>query len=371
MGVAASLLSFACHRGSAPPSQRAGGGLTVRVATVASQDVVYEVRVVGSLQADEIVQVTAQLDGAVQDVTLREGLHVTPETTLLRIDPDRYALEARQADAAYKRVVADHATADTVLKRREALAQEKLVSDEEMTRARREAEALGAQAEAARATRDIAFQRKERSEVRPPRAGVIDTKKVETGQFVKEGDILATLVDTSRLRLRFLVSETESLRTRVGQTVTFRVAALGDLDFEARIYHVGQTADATSRQVEVLAWVRNPGVLKPGFFADVALATESRKGAIVIPESAVQASERGFIAYAVEDGKARARVLQIGLRTGTGLVEILSGLKAGETVVSEGSDRLADGVAVRVADEGGAPPPAARPAPAAAAGPSS
>ena len=84
-------------------------------------------------------------------------------------------------------------------------------------------------------------------------------------------------------------------------------------------------------------------MLKPGFFAEVTLAVESKKGALMVPEGAVQASEQGFIAYAVEDGKARVRPIEIGLRTGTGVVEILSGLKAGETVVIEGSDRLGEG----------------------------
>jgi multidrug efflux system membrane fusion protein len=112
---------------------------------------------------------------------------------------------------------------------------------------------------------------------------------------------------------------------------------------------VGEVADPPTRQVEVLAWVRNPGVLKPGFFAEVALPSESRRGALVIPETAVQASERGFVTFVVEDGKARARPIQIGLRTVGGNVEILAGIAAGETVIYEGSDRLADGMSVRSA----------------------
>jgi multidrug efflux system membrane fusion protein len=183
--------------------------------------------------------------------------------------------------------------------------------------------------------------------VRPPHAGVINTKTVETGQYVKMGTVMATLVDTSRLRLRFKVSETESLRARVGDTVMFRVAPLGPKDFPAKIYHVGEVADPQTRQVEALAWVQNPGELKPGFFAEVMLAGETKKNALVVPEGAVQASEQGFVTYVVEQGRARTRPIQIGLRTGTGLVEILSGVKGGETVVVEGSDRLADGVEVK------------------------
>jgi membrane fusion protein (multidrug efflux system) len=180
---------------------------------------------------------------------------------------------------------------------------------------------------------------------------------------------MATLVDTSRLRLRFRVSEAESLRALSGQELTFRVSALGDRLFKATVYHVGSLADAATRQVEVLAWVRNPGELKPGFFAEVALASETRTAAVVVPEAAVQASERGFVVYAVEQGKARARPVQVGLRTGTGLVEIVNGLKGGETVVIEGSDRLADGVEVQAAPVPGGRPASAASAPAGAAAP--
>jgi multidrug efflux pump subunit AcrA (membrane-fusion protein) len=116
-----------------------------------------------------------------------------------------------------------------------------------------------------------------------------------------------------------------------------------------------------------MAWIKNPGELKPGFFAEVTLASETRRGALVVPEGAVQASEKGFVTYAVENGKARLHPIQIGLRTGTGLVEIQSGVKAGDVVVVEGSDRLTDGLAVQAAGPGaGRGPQAPKGAPAAA-----
>jgi len=151
--------------------------------------------------------------------------------------------------------------------------------------------------------------------------------------------------------------------------VTFRVAPLGPRDFTARIYHVGRIADTTTRQVEVLGWVDNPGELKPGFFAEVTLAGERREHALVVPESAIQASEQGFVTYVVENQTARVRPIQIGLRTGTGIVEILSGLKPGQAVVTEGSDRLADGIPVEVVtggEPGAADGEAAPPRPSAA-----
>jgi RND family efflux transporter MFP subunit len=331
--------------------------LAVRVAPVAVQDVVYQIKALGSLEAEALVQVTAEVEGAVSAVLFHEGDRVNRETVLLRIDPDRYRLQAEQAEATYRKALADHKRALQDRERRETLFKDQLVAIEEMNRANGETERLSAEAAASKAARDMALQNLRRAEVRPSQAGVINTRAVDPGQYVKYGATLATLVDTSRLRLRFKVSEAESLRAHNGGTVSFRVAAIGEHEFPAVIYHVGDLADPATRQVEVLAWVRNPGMLKPGFFAEVTLGVESKKDALVVPEGAIQASERGFITYAVEDGKARVRPVQIGLRTGTGIVEILSGLRAGEIVVTEGSDRLGDGVTVRAADTPSTPTP--------------
>ena len=360
--AAASLALSACGRSGGGASASPSGGkpaapaLRVRTAPVQVQDVVATVKALGTLEAEDLVQVTAEVEGAVSAVSFNEGDRVSPETVLARIDPDRYRLEAQRAQAALAKAEADAQRAQQELERREKLFSEQLVAQEELNRARTERDRLAGDAAAARAARDIAEQNLRRSDVRPSRAGVIDTRTVSTGQFVRGGAVLATLVDVSRLRLRFKVSEGESLRARPGQTVQFRVAALGTRDFPARIYHVGELASATTRQVEVLAWVQNPGPLKPGFFAEVALSTETRKGALTVPESAVQASEKGFVAYVVEGDTARQKTLQIGLRTEDGRVEIVSGLAPGQTVVVEGSDRLADGV--RVVEAGAAGPAA-------------
>ncbi len=341
---------FACGKTQGAPAAGSGPpALRVRVAVVKAEDVVYRIQALGSLEADEMVRVTAQVEGAVSEVLFQAGDRVSPETVLLRIDPQRYSLESARTDANHRTALADAHRAEQDLERREALAREQLVAAEELNRSRQEAERLQAAANAAKAARDWAAESLRRSDVRASRAGVVNTRTVETGQFVKEGDVLATIADTSRLRLRFKVSDAESLRAKEGDTVTFKVTALGPDEFPARIYHVSDVADPTTRQVEVLAWVKNPGTLKPGFFAEVTLASASKKGALVVPEGAIQASERGFITYAVEDGKARVKPIQIGLRTGDGIVEILSGLSAGQTVVVEGSDRLSDGLPVQPA----------------------
>jgi multidrug efflux system membrane fusion protein len=353
------LAAWGCGRSESESKSgeaRRDNVLRVRIAPVAKQTIVYSVKALGSFEAEEVVQITAEVEGAVSEVRFHEGDRVTPQTVLARIDPETFRLEAERAEAAYRKAAADHQRALDELKRREELAREKLVAEELLIRAQIEAQRLAAETQAAQAALSIAREQQRRSEVRPPHVGVIDTRSVVTGQYVRVGNVLATLVDTSRLRLRFKIGDAESLHARPGQDVRFRVAALGAHDYSARIYHVGEVADPLTRQVEVLAWVKNPGELKPGFFAEVTLSTEKRDAALAVPETAIQASERGFVAYVVKDGRARLHPVEIGLRTESGTVEILSGLSAGQKVVVEGSDRLADGVAVEVVET--APSPA-------------
>jgi multidrug efflux system membrane fusion protein len=318
----------------------------VKAGPVKVQEVVYRIQAVGSLEAEEQIQVNAELDGVLTEVKFNEGDRVTTSTVIARIDPDRYRLEADRAEAVYRRAVAAAAQAAATLARREALARENLVSVEDLNQTRTANDTLAADVQSAKAARDIAVQNLSRSAVKPRHGGVVDKRLVDTGAFVRTGTPIASLVDLTRLRLRFKVSETESLRATAGQTPNFTVAATGDQVYTGQIYHVGQVADPSSRQVEVLAWVKNPGTLKPGFFAEVTLPSGSKKDATVVPETAIQASDRGFVAFAVVEGKAQVRQVEIGLRTGGGDVEILSGLKPGETIVYEGSDRLANGVSV-------------------------
>jgi multidrug efflux system membrane fusion protein len=308
------------------------------------------VTALGSLEAEEIIQVTAEVEGAVSEVRFHEGARVTRDTVLVLIDPGRYRLELERAEANYLRAQSDLRRAQEELQRRERLANAELLATDEVARYRAASESLDAEVAAAKAARDIALQNQRRSEVKAPHSGVINTRTVETGTYVRPGTVLATIVDVSRLRLRFKISERESLLVTEDQDVSFRVAPLGPREFVGRVYHVGEVADPTTRQVEVLAWVRNTGELKPGFFAEVSFNAGTKENAVVVPEGAIKASESGFVAYIVEDGKAVRKTIEIGLKTEDGLVEILSGLTGGERVVVEGSDLLGDGVAVEDAD---------------------
>ncbi|HEX9637367.1 MAG TPA: efflux RND transporter periplasmic adaptor subunit [Acidobacteriota bacterium] len=353
-GLLATLFATGCGQrgdGAAPGQGEPSGprAFQVRVEPAQLRDIVYAVEAPGSLEAEQVVQVVAQVEGSVTEVRFDEGDRVSPETVLARIDPQRYELSARRARATYESSQADLRRAEAELERREELARAELLSLEELTRAREEVESLRAIVNQRKAESDLAEQDHERSTVRPPIAGEINRREVAVGQYVQPGDMLATLVNTQKLRLRFKVSEAESVQLREGEQVRFKVPALGPQDFAASIYHVSEGADPATRQVEILAWVQNPGQqIKPGFFVQVRAEVESHQRAVVIPERGVQATEKGFVVFTAVDGKAKSNTVQVGLRDKDGWVEILAGLEGGAAVVVEGGEVLRDGAPIAV-----------------------
>src|SRR5262245_53834718 len=142
---------------SGRPGAGGGGGrpprsaLRVRVSPVQVQDVVHQIKALGSLEAQDLVQVTDQVEGVATDVRFREGDRVGPASVLLRIDPDRYRVEAQQAKAAKDQATAELGRAQADLQRREALAQNELLSAEELTRSRGENARLSAGLEVSKA----------------------------------------------------------------------------------------------------------------------------------------------------------------------------------------------------------------------------
>jgi len=352
--VVAVLLTPACGPGAGVAAPNAGSAATppaARIATapVVVRDVTSTIEALGSVEAEEEVRVVASVEGVVTRVRFREGDRVTPASVLAEIDPERYRMLAERAQARLETTIAQQRQAQSDLRRREELLTQTppLVSTEEVERARQEAERLRAAVAEARSLADLAQQDRDRSIVHPLVPGIINSRSVDTGQHVETKDVIATLIDTRRLRLRFKVSESESVRLRDGMEVSFTTAAWPGRAFGAVIFHVSSSAEAASRTVEVLARIENPDpALKPGFFAEVKAAVEGRKDALLVPGRAVLATDRGFVVFEVIDGVARLRPVTLGMRTGDGAVEVTSGLTRGAVVVTDGGAILKDGTPV-------------------------
>jgi multidrug efflux system membrane fusion protein len=332
---------------------------------VQSRRVEYSVTAVGSVEAFEIVQVTARVAGAVERVHFAEGDAVRKGAPLVEVEPERYSLELAAARAAVDRALAAKAEAEAGLARRTGAVERNpgLIPAEEVEAWRPRVRTATADVAEKEAALGRAEMNARDATARAPFAGIIQTRSVQTGQYVQPGALLTTLVRREPLLLRFRVPEQDAARITVGAPARFTVRNI-ESEFRARITHVAESADDVSRMVAVTAEVDDPrkDVLRPGGFAEVVVPVGAQVDAPVIPQAAVRPSERGFLAYVVEEGKASERVLALGLRTADGRVEVRSGLAPGESLVVRGAEALRDGAAVRIAagapDGGPGAPPA-------------
>jgi multidrug efflux system membrane fusion protein len=359
-----------CSEGSGANPAQAGGArpkveFPVEVQAVAAHPVEYAVRAVGSVEAFETVAVTARVAGVIERVRFAEGDTVTDGQPLVEVEPERYRLAVASARAALVRAEAEQREAELGLERRESVNAKRpdLVKAEDVDAFRTQVAVASADVAEERSALQLAELNLRDAFVRAPVSGIIQTRSAQTGQYVQPGAVLATLVRREPLLLRFQVPEQEAAPLAPGHRATFTVTG-NDRAYTAELSHVAAQASQTTRMVEVTARVDDAqrGELRPGAFAEVTVPVGSAGNSPVIPQTAVRPSERGFLAFVVEEGVARERVLELGLRTADGQVEVRSGVRPGETLVVRGAEALRDGAAVKVQEAGSATPSAATPA---------
>lgn len=365
VGVTAALTSgckskATAEQQAAPQGGRGGGGkrpggaglvFPVDVITLEAKRVDYLINAPGTIDAFERVQVTARVAGPVDKVAFTEGQQVKKGETLVVIDSQRYALTVNSARAALAKAQAAESDVQAQIARREGASDKHpgLIPGEELATFRTKGLTAKADVDVAREALKTAQLSLRDSNVRAPIDGVIQTRTVETGQYVQTGYIMATLLRNDPMLLRFGVLPQDAPRIHPGMTATFRLRE-STRDYTAKITLVGGAADETTRMVHVTAEVNDEGHkywLRPGSFCDVSITAGSQRDAVTVPRIAVRPSDHGFVVFVVEGDVARERVLQLGTNTKDGWVEVRDGLKAGEQLVVRGGEPLSEGAKVR------------------------
>ena len=180
--------------------------------------------------------------------------------------------------------------------------------------------------------------------VTAPRSGVVLQRAIGVGQFigsVTNGGTSPAFVisDLSQVWLVGNVRETDSVLAREGQPIAIQVLALPGRTFSGKVDYVAPSVDPASRRVTVRATIANPGgALRPEMFASFGLVTSGKSSAILVPEDAVVFEGEEARVWVADPGRKTLELRQIkaGVVTG-GQVQVLSGLRAGEWIVTSGS----------------------------------
>lgn len=192
--------------------------------------------------------------------------------------------------------------------------------------------------------------------IRAPFSGWVSLRNISAGAVVTAGTEIAQISDISKIKLDFAVPETMLAQIAPGQVIDARAAAWPDQPFRGVIATIDPVLNPQTRAVTVRAILANTDrKLKPGMLLTVTIEAAARTSPAVPEIAVVGEGDQSFV-YVVDKGVAKRVPIRTGLHQ-NGMVEILSGISAGQTVVTEGVVKIGDGSKVRVAGPENSKPP--------------
>ncbi|HDO1385201.1 TPA: efflux RND transporter periplasmic adaptor subunit [Aeromonas veronii] len=325
-----------------------------------AQDWVPTIEAIGFIEPNQGVTLSTELAGTIDAITFESGKPVKADQLLLSLDStvERANLRASQAKLPAAKAKFD---------RFQNLYKTSSISKEQLDEAEAAYRSLEADIESLKAT--IA-----RREVRAPFSGVVGLRNVFLGQYLQPGTDIVRLEDTSVMRLRFTVPQTDISKIKLGQTIKINVDAYSQTQFDGHITAIEPAVNFQSGLIQVQADIpNNDGQLRSGMFARASIILPTVKDQIVIPQTAISFTLYGQNVYVLKEGeetdkegnkvkvlRAKQVVVKAGERRGND-VHVLSGIQAGDQIVLSGQVRLSNDTKVHVVENDALAVPAQTP----------
>jgi membrane fusion protein, multidrug efflux system len=360
----------------------------VRVEKVVTQQVDQSYQATGTVRARTQTLIAARILGTVTSVHVREGDRINARQVLVEIDNRDSTAQLQRAQAGVRQaesgvVEADQAInaaqsaksateatrrlASSTLARYEVLLDRKSISQQEFDEVKAKHEVAVAEADRAEKTLGFLAAKKKQaqasveqanaevssaqvqlgySRVTSPSAGTVIAKHVEAGSTTPPGTPLLTIEDTSQYRLEAAVEESQIARIKLKDPVIVRIDSVSTQDMAGTVAEILPATDPSSRTYTVKITIPSNSLLRSGMFGTAQFATGKRE-ALLVPSSALMQRGQLTSLYCVDEQSiARLRIVRTG-KTFGGLIEVLSGLNAGERIVATDTARVADGSRVQ------------------------
>lgn len=324
---------FAAREATPAVPAREPRAVSVVVAHPTLKPFAHEVEAVGTVRANESVNITAKVAERITAIHFEEGQYVRKGQLLVELD----SAEARAELAAAE---AELSESRGQFQRSQELYHTRALSEAQLEQVKANLLASEARVAAARA-------RLEDRMIRAPFSGRVGLRNVSLGSLVSPGEVITTLDDLSSVKLDFAVPEVFLSVLEPGLPVTATSSAYPDETFAGRVASVGTRIDPATRSVTIRAVIRNPeNRLRPGLFMTVKVVRSERE-ALMVPERAIVPESARHYVFVADEGVARKREVLVGRRR-PGEVEILEGLSTGDLVIVDGTLKVHDGQPVRV-----------------------
>ena len=354
----------------APKGPPAGmsAGTPVRVVAARVQDLDIYLRGLGTVTALNTVTVRSRVQGELLEVLFKEGQQVKAGTLLALIDPRPYEVALNQAIGTQQQNESQYENAKRDLQRYQTLRKQDSIAPQLLDTQAALVRKFEGQIKSDQAAVDNAKLQLSYTRITAPISGKLGLRRVDAGNLVNANDPLGLVVitETQPISVVFTLPENDLPAVRqpmlAGEKLEVNAYDRSDTKQLARgtLMSIDNQIDISTGTVKLKAEFKNEDdALFPNQFVNVRMKVRTVKDALTIPAGAIQQGNRGAFVYVVEpDGTASVRVVKVGDRTAEALV-ILDGIKAGERVVLEGTDRLREGAKVRVIDAAATPAGAA------------
>jgi membrane fusion protein (multidrug efflux system) len=287
----------------------------------------------GSLEANEQVEIRSEISGIVEGIYFNEGSNVSKGQLLFKVND--IELRAQLAQAKTKEGLASENE-----RRAKLLLEKEAISQEEYDVARADLKLAQAQIQLIQA--QIA-----KTSVKAPFSGKIGLRSISPGTYITPSLLVAKLVNISQLKITFSIPEKYASEVKPNSNLIFTVAG-STKTYTAKIYAIEPEVQIETRTLQVRAIAENKdGKLLPGTFANVELPLDIIKDAIVIPSEAIIPVQNGKKVFISNMGKAKEVMVETATRTDASIL-VLSGLKAGDTLLTTGVMSLKEDDAVKV-----------------------
>jgi len=307
--------------------------IPVAVAAVTTGDIASFYHATATLEAEKEAEILARVSGVVGSLACEEGDRVGKGQAMLRIDNNQYALRLQQTEAATTSLQARHDRLARMLA-------EDLTSTEEYETVR--SELATAEADLGLARLDVSY-----TTVAAPFGGKVVERLVDVGQNVSEGTPLFRIADFEPLLARVHVPSREFKKLEQDQPVQL-VLDSNQERVSGRIKLVSPVIDPTSGTIKLTLEIPEyPASTRPGDFAEVHIVTERRTDILLVPRTAVVTEKGEEIVYIAIHSNAERRTVEVGF-TDSDNAEIVSGVAAGELVVTKGQRSLKHGVPLKI-----------------------
>ena len=287
----------------------------------------------GTVEANEQIEIRSEVSGVVESINFQEGAKVNQGQILFKVNDIELQAQLSKVQTAQKLASENERRAKLLLEK-QAISQE-------------EYDIVSADFQSASAESQLIKAQLSKTIVRAPFSGTIGLRAISKGTYVTPITPIAKLINTSKLKITFSIPEKYASQVTIGSKLTFTTSD-STAEYEAEVYAIEPEVEIATRTLRMRAIAENKeGKLYPGTYANVMLPLESIDDALMVPSESLIPVQNGKRIFISDHGMAKEIDVKIGARTGNE-VRVLTGLKAGDTILTYGVMALKNGTPVNI-----------------------